>query len=341
MTNSAPADNAASPRVSIIVLGFNQADLIDQAIDAAFAQTYTNLEIVLSDDGSSDATYDRMRARAAEYRGPHIVKTNQTAENRGTLAHIYDAFAKCTGSLILLAAGDDLSKPHRAERLAQVWQETGAEGLDSWFDLIDNDGNVIKTDNVADQMGIEPIAYFRNGEPTYIHGATSAYDRRVLESVLLPEIRIICEDEFFSLFLKLRSRKIVRVPEALVTYRQHEQSSSNFARVDTADQLRARERAMLRLSVAMSRTLVVFATAARTGAGVAKDWGQLADIDYGLVQSDIAFWSFRAGWMEARPMERVLALVRARRWSHVRFLLPRLFGLEAFVKLKQALAVIS
>lgn len=341
MTNSSPADITEPPRVSIIVLGFNQADLIDQAIDAAFAQTHTNLEIVLSDDGSSDGTYDRMCQRAAAYRGPHIVKTNQTAENRGTLAHIYDAFAKCTGGLILLAAGDDLSKPHRAERLAQVWQETGAEGLDSWFDLIDTHGELIETDHIPDQMGVEPITYFRNSEPTYIHGATSAYDRRVLESVSLPEIRIICEDEFFSLFLKLRSRKIVRVPEALVTYRRHEQSSSNFARVETADALRTRERAMLRLSVAMSRTLVVFDTAARTGAGVARDWGELADIDYALVRSDIAFWSFRAGWMEAKPMARLRALAQARRWSHVRFLLPRLFGLEAFVKLKQALAVIN
>ena len=44
------------PLVSIIILSYNQGSYIDEAIQSALAQTYENIEVIVSDNGSSDNT---------------------------------------------------------------------------------------------------------------------------------------------------------------------------------------------------------------------------------------------------------------------------------------------
>ena len=44
------------PKVTIMIPTFNQAAFIGEAIDSALAQTYSNLEIIVGDDASTDAT---------------------------------------------------------------------------------------------------------------------------------------------------------------------------------------------------------------------------------------------------------------------------------------------
>ena len=46
------------PLVSVLVLGFNQERFIRKAVEGAFAQTWKPLEIVLSDDCSTDRTFE-------------------------------------------------------------------------------------------------------------------------------------------------------------------------------------------------------------------------------------------------------------------------------------------
>ena len=46
------------PLVTFALFAYNQERFITEAVEAAFAQTYQPLEIIISDDGSSDKTYD-------------------------------------------------------------------------------------------------------------------------------------------------------------------------------------------------------------------------------------------------------------------------------------------
>ena len=77
------------PLVTFIVISYNQEAFIRDGVEGAFSQTYSPLEIVLSDDCSRDRTFEIMQELAAAYRGPHRVILNRNpigsvASSRGT-----------------------------------------------------------------------------------------------------------------------------------------------------------------------------------------------------------------------------------------------------------------
>jgi cellulose synthase/poly-beta-1,6-N-acetylglucosamine synthase-like glycosyltransferase len=83
-TNLAPAPSATDrPLVSILLIAYNQEKQIADAVRSALAQTYTPLEIIISDDASSDATFTTIEAAIAGYRGPHKVIARRNAANQG------------------------------------------------------------------------------------------------------------------------------------------------------------------------------------------------------------------------------------------------------------------
>lgn len=61
------------PPVTLALFAYNQERFITEAVEAAFAQTYQPLEIIISDDGSSDKTYDTILSLVQRYQGPHTV----------------------------------------------------------------------------------------------------------------------------------------------------------------------------------------------------------------------------------------------------------------------------
>jgi glycosyltransferase involved in cell wall biosynthesis len=77
MTN-APEEMPDNPTdrslVTFALFAYNQEKYIREAVEGALAQTYEPLEIILSDDCSSDRTFETMREMAATYDGPHQVK---------------------------------------------------------------------------------------------------------------------------------------------------------------------------------------------------------------------------------------------------------------------------
>src|SRR5712664_440400 len=111
MPNSTPTalpDSADRPLVTFAIAAFNQERFIREAVEAAFAQTYSPLEIVLSDDCSEDRTFEIICELAKAYRGPHRVVLNRNPVRRSIGGHINRIVEISQGELILSAAGDDI-----------------------------------------------------------------------------------------------------------------------------------------------------------------------------------------------------------------------------------------
>src|SRR3954469_5886970 len=121
--------NHGKPLLTFSIGAYNQEPFIRQAVAGAFAQTYSPLQIILSDDCSSDRTFEIMAEMAAAYRGPHEVVLNRNPKNRGLVAHVNRVVELMRGELLVVSAGDDISLPHRTTAVWEAWEATGRKAF--------------------------------------------------------------------------------------------------------------------------------------------------------------------------------------------------------------------
>lgn len=114
--------NNGRPLVTFILFAYNQEAYIREAVEGAFAQTYEPLEIILSDDCSTDRTFSIMQEMVASYDGRHRVSLGCNQINLGLASHVNAALKRSHGEIILLAAGDDVSLPNRAEYSVEIFR---------------------------------------------------------------------------------------------------------------------------------------------------------------------------------------------------------------------------
>ncbi len=219
------------PLVTFALFAYNQEQFVREAVEGAFAQTYGPLEIILSDDCSTDRTFQIMQEIAASYRGLHRVIVRRTETNRGTLQHVAEVAELAQGELLILAAADDVSKENRVDALVSAWLATGAWGLCSRFDRIDASGVLQESavaSDVLDGRGFKKFFYEEEGPVRIVHGCSSAYDKRAFTYLKLnQEDFILSEDGAMSVLLNLLGKKIVNLNDSLVLYRESPGSLTN------------------------------------------------------------------------------------------------------------------
>jgi hypothetical protein len=134
------------PLATFALFAYNQEQFIREAVEAALAQDYSPLELILSDDHSSDRTFSIMAEIVAGYRGPHTIVLNQNPTNLGLTGHVNRLMYLARGELIVAAAGDDVSLPHRTRVMMRAWTESGKRlgSLFSSYELIDAHGSHLK-----------------------------------------------------------------------------------------------------------------------------------------------------------------------------------------------------
>lgn len=108
------------PLITFALFAYNQEAFIREAIEGAFAQDYQPLEIILSDDASTDGTFRVIEEMAASYVGPHTVKILRAETNAGLISHINKVVEHVSSDFIVMAAGDDISLPWRVSSISEV-----------------------------------------------------------------------------------------------------------------------------------------------------------------------------------------------------------------------------
>lgn len=108
--------NSNRPLATLAIAFYNQEIFVKDAINGALSQTYDNLEIVLSDDCSTDGTYDQMIQYTKDYHGPHKILINKNERNTGLVPHMNKIIYELSkGKYIFLTGGDDISLPNRVK----------------------------------------------------------------------------------------------------------------------------------------------------------------------------------------------------------------------------------
>ena len=315
-------------RATFVLLTYNQEKFAAEAARAAIAQDYPNLRLILSDDCSTDGTFEQLqREAAAAHRDDVVVR--RTPRNLGLIAHLYDAASLADGELIVVAAGDDISRPNRVARLVDEWRSSGADALFSNWDVIDEAGRMVRQGRPPWKSDLRLDRYFPDWMPLQITGATSAYSADVFRNLPCPAKRIFAEDLYFTLMLGAWRRPIACIDEPLVAYRSHRQALTHADRASQS--LADEERRIERESARIAEVLDVFE---RTAKSIENDWGTIGDVDWRAVREDAHFNRFRSSWIEAGLLRRLQALGCLSAPSHRHWLLPRLFGLPVLTAIK-------
>ncbi|MDH4742991.1 glycosyltransferase [Sphingomonas sp. CBMAI 2297] len=115
-----PNREAGAPRVSIVIVCYNQLEFFDEAIQGCLAQaeTFSDLEIVIADDGSTDGTTDAARQWAERH--PDIIRLALSDTNGGIAANMTAGLKAARGEFVAWLGGDDVMLPGKIVRQVEM-----------------------------------------------------------------------------------------------------------------------------------------------------------------------------------------------------------------------------
>ncbi len=120
-----------APRFSVVMPTYNRADTLQRAIDSVIAQRFTDWELIVVDDGSTDATPELL-ARVVD---PRVRKIRQ--QNRGVAGARNAALRATRGELISFLDSDDEWLPHHLALMAAFFEAFPSESLatSEWWEI--------------------------------------------------------------------------------------------------------------------------------------------------------------------------------------------------------------
>lgn len=217
------------PQVSVVIPAYNAESSIDDAIKSVRQQSLSNIEIIIVDDGSSDATYDIM-ARHAE--ADSRIRLCKHDENRGIVAAPNSGIAMASADWIAMLDADDVAEPQRLERQLSVASRRGLDLVGSQLEFFGaKDGTTrfpVNDSSIRHQLYLwkNPLA-----NPSIM------IRREVLDAYRYNDAYSHAQD--YELWLRLsqdNSLKMGNCEQALVRYRVHskQNTTTNMERVRQA-----------------------------------------------------------------------------------------------------------
>ncbi|MFD2168206.1 glycosyltransferase [Thalassotalea euphylliae] len=208
-----------APLVSVILPVYNAEDYIHEAITSILNQTYSNIELIIINDGSTDNSNTIIQSLLADNRIKYLSR-----ENKGLIATLNELIAKSTGIFIARMDADDVALPTRIEKQVSHLQTNPDVGVvGTGYRYIDAQGNIEGKRNIFTNSA-DILSSFCFGNP--IAHPSVMINKRLLGDAFVyqPENKTI---EDFALWLKLsKQSKIENINEVLLNYRVLENSIS-------------------------------------------------------------------------------------------------------------------
>jgi glycosyltransferase involved in cell wall biosynthesis len=177
-----------SPLVSIVVTNYNYGRFLGAAVDSALAQTYSQVEVIVVDDGSSDESSAVMNTY-----GKRIVSIFRA--NGGMAAAINTGFDRSAGEIIVFLDSDDVLLPTAVERIVAKFDGSSV-GKVHW-PLREIDGEGAETGATVPSRPLpegDLLEVMSRGGPMTGNGpptSGNAFTRQLLEKIFpIPEARL-------------------------------------------------------------------------------------------------------------------------------------------------------
>ncbi len=105
-------------KVAVIIASYNYGSFLMEAIDSVLNQTYQPDEILISDDASTDDTFEIATTYQKKY--PHLIKVNRNEKNLGIVRHFNKAVSLTTADYICFLGADNRFRSDYLEKCVEV-----------------------------------------------------------------------------------------------------------------------------------------------------------------------------------------------------------------------------
>lgn len=209
------------PLISIALAVFNGHPFLRQQLESLTAQTYPHIEIIISDDHSSDGTKDIIAEFQQQYSN---IIFFENEGNRGIKSNFTNVLNHCNGDYIALCDQDDVWLPKKIQILVN---EIGDNALIYHNSLFIDDQERSLQNTIADKFN----CYSGNNPSTFllyncISGHACMFNKNLLRIALpFPEARF---HDWWLAFVAAENGGVKYLPVILVHYRQHSTAATDL-----------------------------------------------------------------------------------------------------------------
>ncbi|MBD2484138.1 glycosyltransferase [Planktothrix sp. FACHB-1365] len=230
---------SSSPRVSVIIPVYNGDRYMSQAIDSVLSQTYSNYEIIIVDDGSTDNTHQIIQHYIEKYQNQSLIRYI-FQPNQGVAAARNRGIQEARGEFIALLDQDDMFWPEKlAHQVACFQANPDVAIINSGWRLIDENNNRIS--DIEPWHNLPNLTLETWVTRTPILPSALMFRRDTWQKIGGFDSRFNGVDDVdFIWRLALHEYSAIWLTEITVNYRQHQETVSNT---------KAKERANLMIAV--------------------------------------------------------------------------------------------
>ncbi len=206
------------PVVTVLIAVHNGVPYITEAIESVLGQSMSDLEVVVVDDASTDATVEAVTA----IDDPRI-RLVRSDRNVGAYAAANLGLASARGAYVARLDADDVCEPDRLERQLDALKRTGARAVVGAAVRINRDGTILRPPTKSAQVmkwALCVVSAVVHSSAMFERAAVTAYG----EDRVASDLALWCE-------LSRRGR-LAAMDETVVRYREHDRQLSRTARTE-------------------------------------------------------------------------------------------------------------
>ena len=207
--------------ISVIVPVYNVERYLEECLNSIQQQSYTDIEVILVNDGSTDHSKTICERYCEEDSRFYLL--NQTNQGQSSARNVGVAASK--GEFIAFVDSDDIIQKNYLEKLMQYMTEE--------VDIVESNFTVSKKDFLVENSKETTILFEGNSNeavkifPNHVlsvNPVTKLYRREIVESLPYPE-GLIFEDIYCGIGMLKYIRKIIKIDYIGYYYRQHQTST--------------------------------------------------------------------------------------------------------------------
>lgn len=210
-------------KVDILLATYNGEKYLKEQIESLLDQTYTNIQIIISDDCSTDGTRDILKS----YENNEKIKVYYQENNLGYVKNFEFLLKKVESDLYMLCDQDDFWKKEKVEKTVDKLQKENLDLVFGDLEVVDENLNLLYPSyNKYMHLAHKIDKYYKDYKLQYLYncmtGCTMMSKKKFLDKILpLPtNSKYMIHDYWIGLIVSLNG-KVGYLDKPYILYRQH------------------------------------------------------------------------------------------------------------------------